>query len=85
MARKLIMAYGMSEELGPVALGNNQEMVFLGKDLHEQRNYSEEIARKIDLEINRIMTEGLNRATAVLTQYREYLNKIAQQLIDKFI
>jgi cell division protease FtsH len=83
MARKLIMAYGMSEELGPVALGNNQEMVFLGKDLHEQRNYSEEIARKIDLEINRIMTEGLNRATAVLTQYREYLNKIAQQLIDK--
>ena len=81
MARKLVMSYGMSEELGPVTLGTSQDMVFLGKDFHEQRNYSEDVAKKIDLEINRLMNQGLTRATEILIKYRSYLDAIAKKLI----
>ncbi len=83
MARKLVMTYGMSQVLGPVTLGQSQEMVFLGKDLHEQRNYSEDVAQKIDAEINRLMNQGLTRATEVLTKYRSFLDEIAKKLITQ--
>ena len=81
MARKLVMNYGMSEEIGPIVLGDQHEMVFLGREISEQRNYSEAVAQKIDSEVSLIMKEGLNRATKVLTEYKSHLETIAQRLV----
>lgn len=83
MARKLVMTYGMSEELGPVVLGEHQEMIFLGREIHEARNYSEEVAKKIDTEVSNIMNTGLKRATEILKKYRNYLDIIAKKLIEQ--
>ena len=83
MARRLVMSYGMSDELGPVALGDHQDMIFLGREIHESKNYSEEVARKIDSEVSRIMSEGLQRATETLKKYRTYLDSIAKKLISQ--
>jgi cell division protease FtsH len=81
MARKLVMNYGMSDEIGPIVLGDQHEMVFLGREISEQRNYSESVAKQIDEEVSKIMKTGLERATTLLTEYRSYLNTIAQRLI----
>ncbi len=83
MARKLVMNYGMSEEIGPIVLGDHHEMVFLGREISEQRNYSEAVAKTIDEEVSKIMKEGLNRAVELLTKYRGYLDTIAQRLIKE--
>jgi len=81
VARKLVMNYGMSEEIGPIVLGDQHEMVFLGREISEQRNYSEAVAKVIDDEVSKIMKQGLDRATEVLVKYRKYLNTIAERLI----
>jgi cell division protease FtsH len=83
MTRKLVTMYGMSDTLGPVVLGENHENVFLGREIGEQRNYSEEVASKIDVEVRRIMQEALVRATEVLTQHRTYLDTIADRLVKE--
>ena len=80
MARRLVMAYGMSE-LGPIAFGEHHDNVFLGRDISEQRNYSEEVAKKIDEEVSKIIKENYVRATEVLTKHRDVLETIAQRLI----
>ena len=82
LARRLVTSFGMSDELGPMTFGDTHEMVFLGRDLAEQRNYSEEVAAKIDKEISRIMKEGYDQATKIITEHREILNTIAKHLID---
>ncbi|MBL8029736.1 MAG: ATP-dependent zinc metalloprotease FtsH [Candidatus Doudnabacteria bacterium] len=83
MARKLVMSYGMSEEIGPISLGEHNDMVFLGREISEQRNYSEEVAKKIDEEISKILREGYKRATDTLTKHRVYLDTIAQRLVKE--
>lgn len=83
MARKLVTMYGMSDELGPVVLGEQQETVFLGREIAEHKNYSEEVAKKIDDEVKNIMTRALHRATEVLTTHRSFLNTIAQRLVKE--
>jgi cell division protease FtsH len=83
MARRLVTAYGMSEELGPIVFGEQHEMIFLGREISESRNYSEEVARKIDAEVSKIMKQGLDRATEVLTTQRKYLDTIADRLIKE--
>jgi len=83
MARRLVTSYGMSDSLGPVTLGEQHETVFLGREIGEQRNYSEDIAKQIDEEVRRIMTEAENRATEVLTKYRSYLDTIASRLVKE--
>ncbi len=83
IARKLVMNYGMSEAIGPIVLGDQHEMVFLGREISEQRNYSEEIARTIDEEVAKIMKQGLDRATEILNKYRSYLNTIAERLVKE--
>lgn len=80
MARRLVMSYGMSESLGPIALGEQHDMVFLGREISEQRNYSEDTAKKIDEEVARIMREGYERATETLKKYKSYLDTIAKRL-----
>src|SRR5260370_17250555 len=67
MARKMVTDYGMSERLGPVALGKKEEMVFLGRELGEERNYSEQTAREIDEEVRAIVRRALATADRVLT------------------
>ncbi|MBI5530819.1 MAG: ATP-dependent metallopeptidase FtsH/Yme1/Tma family protein [Candidatus Doudnabacteria bacterium] len=83
MARKLVMNYGMSEEIGPIVLGDQHEMVFLGREISEQRNYSEAVAKTIDEEVSKIMKQGLDRATEVLSKYRSYLDTIATRLVKE--
>lgn len=83
MARRLVTSYGMSDSLGPVTLGEQHETVFLGREIGEQRNYSEEIAKQIDEEVRKIMTAAENRATEVLSKYRSYLDTIAQRLVKE--
>jgi cell division protease FtsH len=83
LARRLVTTYGMSDALGPMTFGDPHEMVFLGRDIAEQRNYSEEVAAKIDKEISRIMKEGYEKAIEVLTKHREKLDLIAKKLVEQ--
>ncbi|HMR55262.1 MAG TPA: ATP-dependent zinc metalloprotease FtsH [Candidatus Doudnabacteria bacterium] len=82
MARKLVTQYGMSDSLGPVTLGEQHSNVFLGRDIGEQKNYSEAVAQKIDDEVRRIMQEAESRATELMTKHRSYLDTIAARLIS---
>lgn len=83
IARRLVTQYGMSDIMGPVVLGDRHENVFLGRDLGEQRNYSESTAQQIDAEVRRILVDAEARATQVMTQYRTYLDTIAERLIKE--
>jgi cell division protease FtsH len=82
LARKMVTAYGMSRKLGPLTFGDRDELVFLGRGISEQRNYSEEVAEEIDQEVRRIIEEAYSRARAVLVTYRDKLEAIAQRLIE---
>jgi len=79
-ARRMVTQWGMSAKLGTVAMGVKQEMVFLGRDLGEQRNYSEEIAALIDEEVRGLVSDGYETAKRILTERRPYLELVAEQL-----
>ena len=81
MARHMVCDWGMSS-LGPVAYGENQDTVFLGREITRSQNYSEETARKIDAEIQRIINEQYERAKQIITERREALDKIAAALLE---
>ena len=83
IARKMVCQYGMSEKLGPVAFGRKQELIFLGRDMGEQRNYSDEIAREIDKEIRRLIDNAYHHALEVLNANRGRLTRLADALIAK--
>ena len=80
MARRMVTQWGMSDKLGTVAMGHREELVFLGRDLGEQRNYSEEVAAIIDEEIRSIVDHGYQTATAILTQQRHKMDAVVEQL-----
>jgi len=82
IARKLVKEYGMSS-LGPVSFGEKEELVFLGKEISEQRNYSEEVAAKIDKEVSRFIDSAQKTAQKILAKKRKLLDKIARFLIEK--
>ncbi len=82
IARKLVKEYGMSS-LGPISWGEKEEMVFLGKEISEQRNYSEKIATEIDNEVKKFIKEAQTRAKKILTKNKKLLEKIAKTLIQK--
>jgi cell division protease FtsH len=82
LARKLVKEYGMSS-LGPVSFGEKEEMVFLGKEIGEQRNYSEKTAMAIDEEVSKFIKEAQIKAKKILTKDKKLLNKLAQVLIEK--
>jgi len=82
LARKLVKEYGMSS-LGPISFGKKEELVFLGKEISEQRNYSEEIASQIDKEVERFIRNAEKEATKILTKRKKLLSKIAKTLIEK--
>ncbi|MCG8458578.1 MAG: hypothetical protein MI919_20050, partial [Holophagales bacterium] len=82
MARQMVCDWGMSK-LGPLALGQKEEPVFLGRDYVQQRDYSEATALEIDKEIGRIVNDGLETARRTLEQYREVLDRLAQELLER--
>jgi len=82
LARKMVCEYGMSEDLGPMTFGKKQELVFLGREIAERRDYSEAVAQEIDREVRRFIDEAHSRAREILTTYREKLMALAQRLIE---
>jgi cell division protease FtsH len=80
MARRMVTQWGMSEKLGMVAMGHREELVFLGRDLGEQRNYSEEVAAIIDEEIRSIVNHGYQTATTILTAQRHKMDAVVERL-----
>jgi cell division protease FtsH len=80
MARRMVTQWGMSDKLGTVAMGHREELVFLGRDLGEQRNYSEEVAAIIDEEIRSIVDHGYQTAKGILTQQRRQMDAVVEQL-----
>ncbi len=82
IARKMVGQWGMSDKIGPVAFRDGEENPFLGKELHEQRQYSEQTAAIIDSEIQRILHEAQDRAKQMLTEFREKLDIIANALLE---
>lgn len=83
LARHLITRYGMSKKLGPVVFGERNEEVFLGKEISEHKNYSEEIARTIDQEIKSFISEAYETAHKIIAENRKKLDKIASELLEK--
>jgi cell division protease FtsH len=81
MARHMVCDWGMSS-LGPIAYGENQDTVFLGREITRSQNYSEESARRIDAEIQRIISEQYERAKQIIIERREALDKIAAALLE---
>ncbi len=83
MARKMVTAWGMSEKLGNLAYGKNEDNVFMGRDFGHQRDYSEQVAYEIDTEIKRIVDERYALAKQLLTENRDMLEAISRELLDK--
>jgi cell division protease FtsH len=82
IARKMVTEYGMSEKLGPMTFGQKEELVFLGREIGEQRDYSEAVAQEIDNEVRSLIEEAHNKAKEVLTAYKDKLEAIARRLIE---
>ncbi len=82
LARKMVTEWGMSDKLGPLTFGERQEMVFLGRDLGEQRNYSEDIASEIDQEVHQLVADAFLRAKQVLREREVVLRALASRLVE---
>ncbi len=81
-ARKMVCEWGMSEKMGPLTYGTKEEQVFLGKDFSAQKNFSDETAKLIDLEVKSLVMGGYNKANELLTENLETLEKLAQALLE---
>ena len=82
LARSMITRLGMSEDLGPMVYGKKEELIFLGREIAEQRDYSESVAVRIDKEVQERVEEAYDRAMSILRQYRVQLDAIALRLIE---
>src|SRR5437899_6681728 len=83
IARSMVTEYGMSSRIGPLALGHKEELVFMGRDFGEQRNYSEQTAREIDEEIRSIIQTAFDKAHHILQQNKTRLIMISERLIKE--
>ena len=83
MARAMVMRYGMSEKLGTICFGNDQEEVFLGRDINNVKNYSDEIAAVIDVEVKNIIDKAYKRAEQILREHEGKLHAVAEVLLEK--
>ncbi len=81
LARRMVTEFGMSDKLGPLSFGKRDEMIFLGRSMGEQRDYSDEVARTIDEEVRAIIDKAYERATEVLTVHRDKLIALAEKLV----
>ena len=82
IARQMVTRLGMSAEMGPMVYGQKEELIFLGREISEQRDYSESVAKEIDDEVRRLVAESYDRALELLKRYRQQLNAIAERLIE---
>ncbi len=82
LARTMVMRMGMSEDLGPMVYGQKEELIFLGREISEQRDYSENVAEKIDKEVRSIVNDAYREAKQILTDYREKLDAVATKLLE---
>jgi cell division protease FtsH len=83
LARRMVTEFGMSEKLGPLSFGKRDELVFLGREIGEQRNYSDDVAKQIDEEIRAIIDRAYDRAMEVLVSHRDRLDALAKKLIEE--
>jgi cell division protease FtsH len=83
LARAMVTQYGMSDKLGPLTFGEKEELIFLGREIGEQRNYSEEIARQIDREVRSLIDEAYQTAKRILVTNRDKLVAIAERLVHE--
>jgi cell division protease FtsH len=83
LARDMVTRLGMSSELGPMVYGQKDEMVFLGKEFTEQRDYSESVAEKIDIEVKELVSDAYDRAKAILKKHRKVLDTLAEKLLEQ--
>jgi cell division protease FtsH len=81
LARRMVTEFGMSERLGPLAFGKRDELVFLGREIGEQRNYSDDVARQIDEEVRAIIDRAYTRAMDVLSTHKDRLVQLAERLV----
>jgi cell division protease FtsH len=83
MARKMVCEWGMAGELGPISYGQEDEPIFLGKEIARHKDYSEDTAQRIDKAVKRILEEGASRADKLLTDNRVRLEKLSSALIER--
>ncbi len=82
LARNMVTRLGMSLDLGPMVYGQKEELIFLGREISEQRDYSEAVAEKIDKEVRTLVNDAYSEAKRILTQYRKELDEIANRLLE---
>src|SRR5574341_2594027 len=82
MARMMVTRLGMSNEMGLMTYGQKEELIFLGREISEQRDYSEAIAEKIDMEVRRLVDESYKITKKLLTKYRRELDLVAEKLLE---
>jgi cell division protease FtsH len=85
LARKMVCEWGMSDKLGPLAYGQKEEEIFLGRQITRNKNYSEQTALAIDDEIKKIVTTGMKRAEKILVENLETLHRLAASLLEREI
>jgi cell division protease FtsH len=81
LARKMTCEWGMSDQMGPLTFGKKEEQIFLGREIAQHQDYSEDTAVRIDHEVKRIVTENYARARSVLLEHREKLERVAEELL----
>jgi len=82
VARSMVTRLGMSEALGPMVYGQKEELIFLGREISEQRDYSEAVAEQIDSEVKRLVSDAYTHAKQILSEYRDKLDAVAKQLLE---
>jgi cell division protease FtsH len=82
MARAMVTRLGMSESMGPMVYGQKEELIFLGREISEQRDYSEAVAEEIDEEVRKLVSDAYEKAKSILMQYRDRLDDVAQRLLE---
>lgn len=82
MARAMVTRLGMSSQLGPMVYGQKEELIFLGREISEQRDYSESVAEEIDTEVRKLVGESYDRAHSILVEYRDKLDAVARRLLE---
>ena len=83
LAQKMVRSWGMSEELGPLSYAKDEEQIFLGREISQHRDYSEETAKKIDQEITNLVNKAYNQARNILKEHIDILHKLAELLLEK--
>lgn len=82
MARAMVTRLGMSAELGPMVYGQKEELIFLGREISEQRDYSEDVAQQIDKEVRKLVNKAYEHARSIVNQYRDKLDDVAHRLLE---